>query len=54
VSGERDNENDPVCRVLSASVTILIEKFLFLTSFYLWLKNFVVVSEEINDVSGLR
>jgi hypothetical protein len=53
VSGEQDYENDPVCRVLSASNTVLIEKLLFLTSFHLWLKNFVVVSKEIVGVSGL-
>jgi len=53
VPGERDNENVPACRVLSASITILIEKLLYLISFYLWLKNFVVVSEEISGVSGL-
>ena len=48
MSGERGNENNSVCRVLSASSTILIEKLLFLTSFHMWLKNFVVVSDEIN------
>jgi hypothetical protein len=53
VFGERDNENGPVCRVLSSSSTLVIEKLLFITSFHLWLKNFVVVSEEMNDVSGL-
>ena len=53
MSGERDYEIDPVCRVLTASITILIEKLLLLTSFHLWPKTFVVVSEEIIGVSGL-
>jgi hypothetical protein len=39
---------------LKHSIIILIQKLLFLVSFYLWLKNFVVVFEEFNGgVSGL-